>query len=128
MSDREDDREMGAIDDERASAAMMGDKDALTALVREHQDWLYNIALGMTGSPDDAEDVTQEILIRMITKLSTFRGKSSFRTWLYRIAANYVMTMKKKRREYVFSSFEKHGALVDGGSPTWRYRIPAVTP
>jgi RNA polymerase sigma factor (sigma-70 family) len=49
----------------------------------------------MTLSPFDAEDVTQEVLIKVITKLSQFKGKSNFRTWLYRITFNHFLKMKK---------------------------------
>src|SRR2546427_9348614 len=47
----------------------------------------------------DAEDATQEILVKLITKLSTFEGRSSFRTWLYRIAVNHVLNMKRQKWE-----------------------------
>lgn len=89
--------------------AVKGDKKSLEQLVSRHQAWIYNIALKMVWDPVDAEDVTQETLIKIITKLSTFRGDSSFRTWAYRIAANHVINMKKKRMEYSYTSFTKYG-------------------
>jgi RNA polymerase sigma factor (sigma-70 family) len=89
--------------------AVKGDKKRLEQLVKRHQAWIYNIALKMVWDPADAEDVTQETLIKIITKLSTFRRDSSFRTWAYRIAANHVINMKKKRMEYSYSSFAKYG-------------------
>jgi len=95
-------------DKDLVAAAQTGDRAALEALVKKHQAWIYNIAWRMVGSPHDAEDVTQEILIKMMTKLSTFQGKSGFRTWLYRIAANHVINMKRRRTEYFFTSFERH--------------------
>jgi RNA polymerase sigma factor (sigma-70 family) len=56
---------------------------------------------------NDAEDVTQEILLKLLTKLATFdRKKASFRTWLYRIVANHVINMKKRKRDQKFVSFE----------------------
>ncbi|MBP9191726.1 MAG: sigma-70 family RNA polymerase sigma factor, partial [Ignavibacteria bacterium] len=64
--------------------AIKGDKKSLEQLIKRHQSWIYNIALKMVWNPSDAEDVTQETLIKIITKLSTFRGDSSFRTWAYR--------------------------------------------
>ena len=89
--------------------AVKGDKKSLEQLIKRHQSWIYNIALKMVWNPDDAEDVTQETLIKIITKLSTFRGDSSFRTWAYRIAANHVINMKKKKMELSYSSFTKYG-------------------
>jgi RNA polymerase sigma factor (sigma-70 family) len=102
-----------AKDSELVALAQQGNRAALEALVTRHQPWIYNIALRMVGSPQDAEDVTQEILIKMMTKLSTFQQRSSFRTWLYRIVTNHVINMKKLMRERVFSSFESHGSLLD---------------
>ena len=57
-----------------------GDRDALEALVVRHQPWIYNIVVRMVYHPHDAEDVTQEVLIKVLTKLSTFEGRSRFRT------------------------------------------------
>ncbi|MFQ5629830.1 MAG: RNA polymerase sigma factor, partial [bacterium] len=75
--------------------------------------WIYNISLRMVWEPEDAADITQEILIKVITKLSTFRGQSSFRTWLYRIVSNHVINMKKYRREFQAISFEQYGESLD---------------
>jgi RNA polymerase sigma factor (sigma-70 family) len=99
-------------DDEVVAVAQQGSRAALEELIARHQRWIFNIALRMVGSVDDAEDVTQEILIKMITKLSTFQGKSSFRAWLYRITANHVINMRKRPREFIFSSFEHHSRLL----------------
>jgi RNA polymerase sigma factor (sigma-70 family) len=79
----------------------------LEVLVFRHQAWIYNIAVKMVMDPGEAEDITQEILIKMVTKLSTFDpNKSAFRTWLYRIVANHVLNMKKQKYEFVFQSFQ----------------------
>lgn len=101
--------ESTAEDNLLVEKAVKGDKKSLAQLVSRHQAWIYNIALKMVWDPVDAEDVTQETLIKIITKLSTFRGDSSFRTWAYRIAANHVINMKKKRMEISYSSFTKYG-------------------
>jgi DNA-directed RNA polymerase specialized sigma24 family protein len=79
--------------------AASGDRDALQALVERHQTWIYNIALRMLAHPQDAEDAAQEILIKALTRLSSFEGRSQFRTWLYRIAVNHVLNMRRGRRE-----------------------------
>jgi RNA polymerase sigma factor (sigma-70 family) len=96
-------------DRQLVEAAVAGDKKSLEALVKRHQAWIYNIALKMVWDPVDAEDVTQETLIKIITKLSTFRQDSSLRTWLYRIVANHVINMKKRKREFEYFSFSKYG-------------------
>jgi DNA-directed RNA polymerase specialized sigma24 family protein len=64
-----------------------------------NQAWIYNIAVRMLAHPQDAEDATQEILIKALTRLSSFEGHSRFRTWLYRIVVNHVLNMKRGRRE-----------------------------
>src|SRR5690349_15600398 len=81
---------------ERASG---GDKEALDALIRRHQAWIYNVAVRMVWEPRDAEDATQEVLIKVITKLGSFQGQSKFRTWLYRIVVNHIMNMKRRGLE-----------------------------
>ena len=82
-------------DAELVAAAQSGSRDALEQLVARHQSWVYNIVLRMVYDPHDAEDVTQEILIKLVTKLSTFEGRSRFRTWLYRLVVNHVLNMKR---------------------------------
>jgi RNA polymerase sigma factor (sigma-70 family) len=91
-----------------------GDRDALEALVVRHQDWIYNIVVRMVYDPRDAEDATQEVLITLLTKLSTFEGRSRFRTWLYRIVVNHVLNMKRARAEAGEWTFQKYGDGLDG--------------
>jgi len=86
-----------------------GDRDALEGLVRRHQAWIYNIAVRMLYHPQDAEDATQEILIKALTRLSSFEGRSSFRTWLYRIVVNHVLNTKRGRREPAGQTFSCYG-------------------
>jgi RNA polymerase sigma factor (sigma-70 family) len=88
------------LDDGRlVSRANAGDGAALEELVQRHQAWVYNIAVRMLAHPHDAEDATQEIFIKALTRLSFFEGRSAFRTWLYRIVVNHVLNMKRGRLE-----------------------------
>jgi len=102
--------ESDAEDQELVRQAQGGSRDALEALIRRHQAWIYNIAVRMLYWPYDAEDTTQEILIKLITKLSTFQGKSSFRTWLYRIVANHVLNQNRRGWEgrMTFESYDQY--------------------
>jgi RNA polymerase sigma factor (sigma-70 family) len=93
--------------------AKNGDRAALEKLVLRHQAWIYNIAVRMVFQPQDAEEVTQEVLVKVITKLSTFKGESKFRTWLYRIAANHVLNMKRRSVETQELTFAVYGAAID---------------
>ncbi|HUE70726.1 MAG TPA: RNA polymerase sigma factor [Pirellulaceae bacterium] len=102
-----------STDTDLVTRAKNGDRAALEELVLRHQAWVYNIAIRMVFQPEDAEEVTQEVLIKVITQLSTFKGESKFRTWLYRIAANHVLNMKRRRRETQVTSFAEYGAAID---------------
>jgi RNA polymerase sigma factor (sigma-70 family) len=75
--------------------AQSGDKEALEELVLAIQDKIYYLAIRMLFLPEDASEATQEILIIIITKLSTFEFKSKFSTWVYRVSTNYLLNNKK---------------------------------
>ena len=93
--------------------ARAGDRKALEDLVQRHQGWIYNIAVRMLYHPQDAEDATQEILVKILTRLSSFEGRSSFRTWLYRIVVNHLLNMKRGRVEDPSISFRMYGEELD---------------
>jgi RNA polymerase sigma factor (sigma-70 family) len=101
-------------DESLIAKARGGDMDALDALVRQHQSWVFNLALRMVWRREVAEDATQEILIKAVTKLSTFAGNSTFRTWLYRIAVNHLLNVRKSEMEEKKMTFTDMGASLDG--------------
>src|SRR5438874_9510694 len=100
-------------DADLVAEAQHGNRAALETLVMRHQAWIYNIAVRMVFQPQDAEEVTQEVLVKVITKLSTFKGGSKFRTWLYRIAANHVLNMKRRSAETKVTTFADYGMAID---------------
>ena len=89
--------------------ARAGDRTALEDLLQHHQGWIYNIAVRMLYHPQDAEDATQEILIKLLTRLSSFEGRSTFRTWLYRIVVNHLLNARRSRVEDPAISFRVYG-------------------
>jgi len=93
--------------------ARSGDRTALEDLLQHHQGWIYNIAVRMLYHPQDAEDATQEILIKILTRLSSFEGRSSFRTWLYRIVVNHLLNTRRSRVEDPAISFRMYGEELD---------------
>jgi RNA polymerase sigma factor (sigma-70 family) len=98
-----------------AAAANRGDGRALERLVRAVHDRVYRLALRMTARRPDAEDATQEILIRVITRLSTYRGEAAFTTWVHRVAVNYLMDRSKSSVERLEMTFDRFAAdLLDG--------------
>jgi RNA polymerase sigma factor (sigma-70 family) len=107
--------DVGAEQDDRALVmqAQAGDRQALEALVGRHQPWIYNIAIRMLAHPQDAEDATQEILIKAITRLSSFEGRSRFRTWLYRIVVNHVLNARRGRAEPPTAGFACYAHALD---------------
>ncbi|HAN98171.1 MAG TPA: RNA polymerase subunit sigma-70 [Planctomycetaceae bacterium] len=102
-----------STDLELIALAVGGDRAALERLVLRHQAWIYNIALRMVFHPQDAEEVTQEVLIKALTRLSTFRHESRFRTWLYRIAANHVLNMRRREGETTMLNFSGYADAIN---------------
>lgn len=106
--------------EELARRAIDGDRDAVAGVVRGVQGPVYALALRMLWSREDAEDATQEILVRVVTRLAQFDFKSQLRTWVYRVATNYLLDVKKscvEQRKLTFTSFAEdlaEGLSLDG--------------
>ncbi|MFT6851370.1 MAG: RNA polymerase sigma factor (sigma-70 family) [Sphingobacteriales bacterium] len=86
--------------------ALKGDKKSLNNLIALHEPFIYNVAWKYTNNPEEAKDLTQEVLIKVITKLSTFKGNSSFKTWVYRIVVNQFLQTKRRPMEDRWESFD----------------------
>src|SRR2546430_2427565 len=97
---REQEQAPGQIPDvELVRRAQQGDGSAFAELVGRHQRQLYRLALRMTGSEADAQEVLQEAFLNAYQKLPNFRGEAQVFSWLYRIAANSaLMRLRRKRR------------------------------
>ena len=96
--------------------AVAGDKRAVEKILTEIQDLVFNFSLRMLGTIADAEDATQEILIKVMTHLSSFRAESRFTTWVFRIASNYLKDYKKNMFSKYPLSFEFYGEDIEGGA------------
>jgi RNA polymerase sigma factor (sigma-70 family) len=105
----------GAGLEDLAARAVGGDRPAIDALVRALQHGIYHLSLKMLGHPQDAEDATQEVLAKVITRLARFRGESSLRTWVFRIAVNHLLTTRKSRAESVGLTFEAFEQMLAAG-------------
>jgi RNA polymerase sigma-70 factor (ECF subfamily) len=88
-------------DDQLIQATLGGNRDAFGRLICKYQDRLYNGMVQVTRDETEAEDIVQEAFILALTKLNTFRGKSAFFTWLYRIAYNVAITRLRRKRPTV---------------------------
>jgi RNA polymerase sigma factor (sigma-70 family) len=98
-----------------AFAARDGDSNALEALVEAVQDDVYRLALRMLWHPDDAQDATQEALVRIVTRVATYRGDAAFRTWAYRVAANQILNWRKSRVERENLTFRRFAEQLHEG-------------
>jgi len=102
-----------ASDEQLVELATHGDAAALESLLRCHQTWIYNLALYMLHSRQDAEDALQEILVKIATGLGNFRRASSFRTWARRIAANHLLDFRRSRPEQTVTGFGCYAEYLD---------------
>lgn len=100
-------------DSDLVASAKAGDLSALDALLRHHQPWIFNLALRMVWRREMAEDATQEILIKAVTHLGGFEGRSKFSTWLYRIAVNHLLNVRKSEMEEQRMTFGDMGRSLD---------------
>src|SRR5262245_19937127 len=96
-----------------ARRAASGDRAALAELLERHQPRVYALALRMMREPADAADLAQEALLRVVTRIAQFAGRSSFRTWAYRIVVNCFLDAKRSRTERFFASFARYGDELD---------------
>lgn len=87
-------------------SAVNGDKAALEKVITNIQDQVYYLALRMLAHPEDAKDATQDILIKIMTHLSSFKFESRFNTWVYRLAANYLISENKIQEKYQHLTFD----------------------
>lgn len=102
-----------------AKRAVEGDREALDSLAHALQGGIYALALRMLWNREDAEDATQEILVRIVTRLSQFGFKSRLKTWAYRVAFNYILDVKKSAMERLNIGFERFAEeLASGLQPT----------
>jgi RNA polymerase sigma-70 factor, ECF subfamily len=111
-----------ALEEEREliARATAGHRPSLERLIARYERQVYIVAYRFFNHPEDAGDATQEVFLRMCRALPSFAGRSSFRTWLYRIAANTCLTLLQKKKRRQISLVQ---ALLD-----WFSRPPAEDP
>ncbi len=91
-------------ENELVARAKEGDKKALSLLVQTYSERIYNLALKILRNREDAEDVLQESFLTVVEKIHTFDGRSSFFTWIYRVATNASL-MKLRKKRMIFTEF-----------------------
>jgi RNA polymerase sigma factor (sigma-70 family) len=101
--------------DRLAHAAREGDSSSLEQVIAAVRDDVYRLALRMLWHPGDAEDATQEALIRIMTRVGSYRGEAAFRTWAYRVAANHILNWRQSRVEQENLNFRRYGEQLAEG-------------
>lgn len=104
-----------APDVQLVERARGGELAALDALLRALQGPVYNLALRMLGRREEAQDATQEILLKVTTHLASWRGDSTFGTWVYSIAGNHLLNHRQRGPGRSEISFEALAARLDRG-------------
>lgn len=89
---------MSDSDSELAARACDGDRDAFRQLLERHYDTAYRVAVRFTGNVEDGEDIAQDVCLSLVNKLRSFRGKSRFSTWLYRVVVNACRDHARKQK------------------------------
>ncbi len=103
-----------ASDEELAARAAAGDDPAFESLVRRYQARVYRLACRMTGAERDAPDVVQEAFLQAYRGLARFRGESKFSTWLYRIATNAALMLRRSHARSPTEPLEEYLPEFDG--------------
>jgi RNA polymerase sigma factor (sigma-70 family) len=93
--------------------SLNGDKKSLETLISRYSGLVYNLSFKMVMNKEDAADIAQEIFIKIITRLDTFKFNSSFSTWLYRIVVNHILNYKKSAVVKSRQSFREFGQTLD---------------
>jgi RNA polymerase sigma-70 factor (ECF subfamily) len=107
-------------------AARQGEPWALEQLYHAHQPQVYALCFRLLQRAHDAEDAVQATFVRAFRALPRFRGQSSVRTWLYRIATNEALSMLRRRREGAAWQEEQHGAADGTGGVVERLAVRAA--
>ena len=121
------------VDDEQERDLILrcqkGDAGAMEQIIRQYQDWVYSIAYGMLGNPEDASDLTQNVFLTVWEKIGGFRFRSRFSTWLYRIVRNLAINEKNRQKVRQTVPMEMDEAQVLGSASIGAWmRIDTMTP
>lgn len=99
-----------------------GDAEAFAPLVERYSRPIFALVVGIVGQREEAEELTQDIFLKAYTHLASYGGRSTFSTWLYRIACNTALTAVKRRQRrfalFDFSRAERLPELSDDGELT----------
>jgi RNA polymerase sigma-70 factor, ECF subfamily len=121
----EPDEEVPRAEDMLISRAREGDRDAFEQLFNSYRNQVYSLAYRLTGSPSDAEDLTQEVFMQVMRKIGSFQGRSQFSTWLYRVTVNRSRDHMRSRKRTPELLSDDHEAVERVGEPVGSAPAPA---
>ncbi len=121
---------MSETDEELARRAGRGDRPALQRLLARHHDTAFRFSYRVLGSRNDAQDVAQEVCIRLVERVASFRGDSGFSTWLYQLALNACRDhmrrqgrVRQLQQGFALAEAESRADWADSGMKVrWLYR------
>ena len=110
--------------------AARGERAAFERLLKRYYDMMYRVSYRLTGHAQDAEDIAQEICVSLAHKIRSFRGDSSFSTWLYRLIVNTSRDYMKSRSNHrrldqgyrELEAAQKADSADDNRNVAWLYR------
>lgn len=108
---------------ELIKSCVEGNKESLEKLINSIQSLIFNLSLRFLWNRMDAEDASQEILVKIIINLGKFDGRSKFNTWAYRVATNYLINLKQTNLEKIFISFDVFANDLNTNEPSY-YDLP----
>ncbi len=105
------------METELVEKAALGDRQAFAALIESRYDFIHAVAWRWCGDRQDAEDVAQEVCIRLASAIRGFKGVSRFSTWLYAVTLNAARDQMRKRRraEWRDAAYLREQAVLEGG-------------
>ena len=112
---------ISASDFELVGLAAGGDENAFTCLLERHYDLIYKVAFKMCGNRTDAEDIAQDVCVKLARSIESFDYRSKFETWLYRVTINSAKDRHKAGKRY---ASEAHGDFENAAWSSW----PAAEP
>ena len=127
MNDEMEEGPMNMSDEVLVSTAQSGDANAFVELSKRHSNRALQTAYRITRNRQDAEDALQDSLLKAFTHLKTFQGKSSFSTWLTRIAINSALMILRKKRGCFEISIDGSDSIDDSGGRYERWEIRSLT-
>ena len=111
-----------SIDSRTIAACQQGDREALRTLFEEYKDRVYSIAIySLSGDEMAAADVTQQVFLKLMTRIGQFRGNSEFATWLYRLVVNTCHDEHRKQKRFVALADSFLQTRPSGESPRKQY-------